>query len=138
VNGERGLHLNRAPVSRFPLTAHRLPLTLFVLLLLVPGRLWAQGESLTRAFDLERRGNFAQAADLYRSVLATKPGEVAALLGLERSLVPLNRLRRFSLRSAQRSQPIPPPLRSMALLSAPTPRPTSSTAWNRPSNSGPR
>jgi hypothetical protein len=46
---------------------------------------------MTRAFDLERRGDYAAAAEAYRSVLAGKPADVSALLGLERSLLPLNR-----------------------------------------------
>jgi hypothetical protein len=46
---------------------------------------------MTRAFDLERQGNYAGAADAYRAILAGKPGDVSALLGLERSLLPLNR-----------------------------------------------
>lgn len=47
---------------------------------------------LSRAFDLERRGSYAQAAELYKSVLKERPAEIAALLGLERSLTPINRL----------------------------------------------
>jgi TolA-binding protein len=52
----------------------------------------AQQDPINRAFDLERRGSYAAAADLYRTVLATRPAEASALLGLERSLIPLNRL----------------------------------------------
>jgi tetratricopeptide (TPR) repeat protein len=47
---------------------------------------------MSRAFDLERRGSYAQAADIYRSVLKDKPADVAALMGLERSLTPINRM----------------------------------------------
>ncbi|MGI9039555.1 MAG: hypothetical protein ACR2HK_00320 [Gemmatimonadales bacterium] len=46
---------------------------------------------MSRAFDLERRGSYAAAAEAYRSVLATKPGDASALLGLERVLLPINR-----------------------------------------------
>jgi tetratricopeptide (TPR) repeat protein len=60
-------------------------------LLLAPAALAAQ-DPLSRAFDLERRGSYAEAADIYRSVLKDKPAEISALLGLERSLTPLNRL----------------------------------------------
>jgi tetratricopeptide (TPR) repeat protein len=49
-------------------------------------------DPLSRAFDLERRGSYAQAADIYQSVLKDKPADISALLGLERSLTPLNRL----------------------------------------------
>jgi len=68
----------------------RLP-ALAGLALLVPAILAAQQVGLSEAFDLERRGSYAAAAEAYRTILAAKPGEVAALLGLERVLVPLNR-----------------------------------------------
>ena len=61
--------------------------TLFFLL---PLPLSAQQPAMMRAFDLERRGDYAGAAAAYRAVLADRPAEVAALLGLERSLLPLN------------------------------------------------
>jgi hypothetical protein len=64
---------------------------LVLICLLAPGRLWAQQPAMTRAFDLERRGDYAGAAQAYRQVLSTRPADVSALLGLERSLVPLNR-----------------------------------------------
>ena len=51
----------------------------------------AQDSTMTRAFELERRGSYAQAAEAYRSVLAGKPADAPALLGLERSLMPLGR-----------------------------------------------
>lgn len=41
---------------------------------------------LQRAFDLERRGSFAEAATAYRNVLQTAPTDQTALLGLERAL----------------------------------------------------
>ena len=63
---------------------------LWIALLLAPARAWSQ-QSMTRAFDLERQGNYTAAAEAYRAVLAGKPGDVSALLGLERSLIPLNR-----------------------------------------------
>ena len=64
---------------------------LWIVLLLVPARAWSQQPAMTRAFDLERRGDYAGAAAAYRAVLAGKPADVSALLGLERSLLPLNR-----------------------------------------------
>ncbi len=60
-------------------------------LLLVAGPLAAQADSLNRAFDMERRGNYAGAVLAYRAVLKSRPAEVSAVLGLERSLQPLNR-----------------------------------------------
>ena len=64
---------------------------LWLVLFLVPARAWSQQTGMTRAFDLERRGDYARAAEAYRAVLAGKPADVSALLGLERSLLPLNR-----------------------------------------------
>jgi hypothetical protein len=67
------------------------PSTLLTLALLLPSSLWSQQPGLTRAIDLERRGDYAAAAEAYRAVLGAKPGDVSALLGLERSLLPLSR-----------------------------------------------
>jgi hypothetical protein len=58
---------------------------------LVAGAAHAQQEGMSRAFELERRGNYAAAAEAYRVMLAGKPGDVAALLGLERALLPISR-----------------------------------------------
>lgn len=49
-------------------------------------------DPMARAFDLERRGQHAAAADAYRSVLAGNPIDLGALLGLERALVPAAKL----------------------------------------------
>lgn len=52
-----------------------------------PLRLSAQQPPpLQRAFELERRGSYPQAAEAYRAMLSTDPGNQSALLGLERSL----------------------------------------------------
>lgn len=64
---------------------------LSIVCLLLPGRVWSQQPAMTRAFDLERRGDYAAAAQAYRAMLASSPADVSALLGLERSLLPLNR-----------------------------------------------
>lgn len=45
-----------------------------------------------RAYALEQRGAWAEAAELYRSVLGRDPANLPALFGLERSLLALNRL----------------------------------------------
>ena len=50
-----------------------------------------QPAGLNRALDLERRGDYAAAVQAYRTVLRGSPAEISALLGLERSLLPLNR-----------------------------------------------
>src|SRR5688572_29862716 len=47
--------------------------------------------TMPRAFELERRGNYEAAVEAYRELLRRSPGEVSALLGLERVLLPLNR-----------------------------------------------
>lgn len=66
-------------------------LVLLASLGMLTGRLEGQ-DPMSRAFDLERRGSYPQAAELYRTVLRQNPGEIAALLGLERALTPINRL----------------------------------------------
>jgi hypothetical protein len=43
------------------------------------------------ALDAERRGDFAAAVAAYQRALASNPADATALLGLERSLEPLNR-----------------------------------------------
>lgn len=43
------------------------------------------------ALDAERRGDFAAAVEAYRRALTANPADATALLGLERSLEPLNR-----------------------------------------------
>jgi len=61
-------------------------------LLLTPASLPAQQQpGMSRALELERRGDYTAAADAYRAVLRTRPADISALLGLERSLLPLNR-----------------------------------------------
>jgi hypothetical protein len=64
---------------------------LLMVALLLPASLWSQQPQLTTALDLERRGDYAGAAQAYRAVLATKPADVSAMLGLERTLLPLSR-----------------------------------------------
>ena len=58
---------------------------------LLPAALRAQDGGMSRAFELERRGNYSAAAEAYRAVLAAHPADAAALLGLERALLPLDR-----------------------------------------------
>jgi tetratricopeptide (TPR) repeat protein len=86
------------------------------LLLLLPLALAAQ-DQMSRAFDMERRGSFAQAAELYRGILRSRPGDVAALLGLERSLTPLNRVAEMlpTINSALAANPTGAPIYAAAL-----------------------
>ena len=51
----------------------------------------AQQPTMPRAFELERRGNYEAAVEAYRGILASKAGDVSAMLGLERVLLPLDR-----------------------------------------------
>ena len=77
----------------------------------------AAQDPLSRAFDLERRGSFAQAAEIYQGVLRKEPGEVTALLGLERSLTPINRLPELlpAVRGAIVANPTAAPIYSIGL-----------------------
>jgi tetratricopeptide (TPR) repeat protein len=50
-----------------------------------------QRPAIARGLELERQGSYAAAAEAYRAVLGAQPGDPAALLGLERALVPLAR-----------------------------------------------
>src|SRR5215210_5326792 len=85
--------------------------------LLWPAALWGQQPGLTRAFDLERRGDYSAAVDAYRAVLAGAPAEISALLGLERSLLPLNRSPEIipAIRTALRAAPRNPGVYGVAL-----------------------
>lgn len=57
----------------------------------VTGRAGAQQGGMAHAFELERRGEYQAATEAYRTILVARPADPAALLGLERVLVPLNR-----------------------------------------------
>jgi Flp pilus assembly protein TadD len=50
-----------------------------------------QRDPLSRAFELERRGATAAAAEAYLEALTARPSDLAALLGVERALVTLGR-----------------------------------------------
>ncbi|MBA3498541.1 MAG: hypothetical protein H0T86_15695 [Gemmatimonadales bacterium] len=67
----------------------RLAVLLLAIVALAPVALRAQDPGMSRAFEQERRGNYAGAADAYRGVLAKRPADAAALLGLERALLPM-------------------------------------------------
>ncbi len=79
--------------------------------------LYAQQDPLTRAFDLERRGNYAGAVDAYKAVLVSRPADAGALLGLERSLTALNRVGEIvpQLQAALATHPTAGPIYSVAL-----------------------
>src|SRR5438128_591713 len=52
----------------------------------------AQAQAIGQGFELERAGQYEQAASLYFGTLRADPTNLSALLGLERVLLPLNRL----------------------------------------------
>src|SRR3989449_10921761 len=60
------------------------------LLILVARVLPAQ--AMGQGFELERAGQYEQAAGIYLATLRADPTNLSALLGLERVLPPLNRL----------------------------------------------
>ena len=66
-------------------------LSLIIVVLLLPQSLRAQQPGLNRALDLERRGDYAGATAAYQAILSSRPADLSALLGLERSLLPLGR-----------------------------------------------
>ena len=53
----------------------------------------ARAQAIGQGFELERAGRFAEAARVYIVTLRADPASLAALLGLERVLPPLGRLR---------------------------------------------
>jgi hypothetical protein len=88
----------------------RCPVLLFMIAAAVfapAGLAGQQPAGLNRALDLERRGDYAAAAQAYQAVLHGSPADVSALLGLERSLLPLNRSGEIipSIRSALKAAP---------------------------------
>src|SRR2546423_15298608 len=51
-----------------------------------------RGQAIGQGFELERSGQFEQAASIYLATLRADPTNLSALLGLERVLPGLNRL----------------------------------------------
>ena len=97
----------------------RLPVLIFLAAaVFAPARVVGQQPAgLNRALDLERRGDYAAAVQAYRTVLRGSPAEISALLGLERSLLPLNRSGEIipSVRSALTAAPRNPAIYGIAL-----------------------
>ena len=50
------------------------------------------GQAIGQGFELERAGQYDQAAAIYLATLRADPTNLSALLGLERVLPPINRL----------------------------------------------
>ena len=95
----------------------RFAVAALALAVLAPPALRAQDPTMQRAFELERRGNYAAAADAYRSVLAARPGDPAPLLGLERALLPMGRSAEIvpQVRAALAANPTSSPVFGVAL-----------------------
>jgi tetratricopeptide (TPR) repeat protein len=76
--------------------------------------LWAlpliaqQQDPASKAFDLERRGLHQQAIEAYRAILSSKPADLNALLGLERSLAALNKTPEMLSDLARTLRAVPP------------------------------
>ena len=96
-----GLPANAEP-RVYPRRKGRAPslLALSALLVLLARSLPAQ--AIGQGFELERAGQYEQAAAIYLATLRADPTNLSALLGLERVLPPLNRLRDL-LPAAQRA-----------------------------------
>jgi tetratricopeptide (TPR) repeat protein len=77
----------------------------------------AQQDSLARAFEHERRGNFTAAIPAFRAALKQRPGDANALLGLERSLQAVGRTAELpaDLGPALAASPDVPALHAVAL-----------------------
>ncbi len=90
---------------------------LALVILLQPASAWSQQSGMTRAFDLERRGDYAGAAAAYRGLLAAKPADISALMGLERALLPLNQSGEIlpAVRAALRAAPSSSAVHGIAL-----------------------
>ena len=79
------------PATRqFPLKRVHWLLAFCAVALLAAGSLAAQ--AIGQGFELERSGQYDQAAAIYLATLRAEPTNISALLGLERVLPPLNRL----------------------------------------------
>ena len=93
VVGRRSSVIYRSSVlgRRSSVVGRRLSVVGLALLVGGAGRLAAQ-DGAARALELERKGEYAAAATAWRAILAGKPDDFPALMGLERALTPLGRL----------------------------------------------
>jgi len=86
-------------------------------LLLIAAPLLARAQALSPGFELERTGRYADAANVYLTIVRADPINIPALLGLERVLFVLNRMPEL-LPLVQRARvraPENPALRSLEL-----------------------
>src|SRR5882762_6241914 len=81
-----------------------------------PGRV-ARAQAIGPGFELERSGRYADAASIYFTTVRSDPTNIAALLGLERTLFVLNRMAELLplVQNARARRPDSPALRSLEL-----------------------
>ena len=77
----------------------------------------ARGQAIGPGFELERTGHYADAANVYFTMVRADPTNLPALLGLERTLFVLNRMPELLplVQAARARLPESPPLRSLEL-----------------------
>ena len=77
----------------------------------------AQAQAIGPGFELERSGRYADAASVYLTTIRSDPTNIPALLGLERTLLVLNRMPELLpiVQNARARQPESPALRSLEL-----------------------
>src|SRR3989454_3077569 len=88
-----------------------------VLLLLIAAPALARAQALSPGFELERTGRYADAANVYLTIVRADPINIPALLGLERVLFVLNRMPELLplVQKARGRAPNNPALRSLEL-----------------------
>src|SRR2546423_14567705 len=84
------MRLRHVEPRRQPRIRRRSVLGFAMLTLLAPRS--APAQAIGQGFELERAGQFEQAASIYLATLRADPTNLSALLGLERVLPGLNRL----------------------------------------------
>src|SRR3954469_1915002 len=77
----------------------------------------ARTQAIGPGFELERAGRYADAASVYFTTVRSDPTNIPALLGLERTLLVLNRMSELLpiVQTARSRQPESPALRSLEL-----------------------
>src|SRR5436309_2830750 len=87
------------------------------LLLLIAAPALARAQALSPGFELERTGRYADAANVYLTIVRADPINIPALLGLERVLFVLNRMPELLplVQKARGRAPNNPALRSLEL-----------------------
>src|SRR5437899_5079763 len=92
VNRPRSASADDAEPRVHPRTRRRSPTGFLALTMLVLFARALPAQAIGQGFELERAGQYEQAAGIYLATLRADPTNLSALLGLERVLPPLNRL----------------------------------------------